>query len=90
MLTEEKLQPIFDSINPNNKTVSILMQTVIKRDGVEISTENHRCAFIPGDIEKVKAFLSLESSPEIDYLASIWTDEAIGLYFANIEQEDIE
>lgn len=77
MLTEEKLLPIFDSIDPNTKTVSILIKTIVKRDGVEISHENHRCAFNPGDIEKVKTYIGVTESPEITYLESIWTQEAI-------------
>lgn len=77
MITEERLMPIFDSIDPNNKTISILIVTLIKRDGVEISRENHRQAFVPGDIEAVKEYIGVTESPEITYLESIWTQEAI-------------
>lgn len=80
MITEEKLSPIFDSIDPNNKTVSILLVTIIKRDGVEISRENHRKAFCPGEIEQVKEYCGVDDSPEIQYLSAIWTPEVIENY----------
>lgn len=84
-LTEENLQPIFTDINPNTKSVSVAMDTVIKRDGVEVSKERHRCAFVPGDIEGVKSYTGLaDDAPEIVYLNSIWSKEVIDAYQASL------
>lgn len=77
MLTENILLPIFSDINPNTKTVSIAKVTVILRDGVEVSRSEHRCAFYPGQIDAVKVYIGADSSPEIDYLNAIWTQEVI-------------
>jgi hypothetical protein len=86
-LTEETLQPIFTDINPNNKTVSIAMDTVIKRDGVEISKSRDRRAFVPGDIDVVKEYTGLTTGPEISYLEALWTAEVIAEYEASIVQQ---
>ena len=74
-LTEKKLQPIFTDINPNTKSVSVAIDTVIKRDGVEVSKERHRRAFVAGELEEVKAYTGLgDDAPEIVYLNSIWAE----------------
>jgi hypothetical protein len=81
MLTEEKLQPIFTDINPNTKTIIVAIDSVIKKDGVEVSRSRERCAFVPGDIEGVKAYTGLDDkSPEIIYLNAIWSAEVIAGY----------
>lgn len=79
MLTEQ-VQIILDSINTTTKTISIAKDTVVFRDGVEISRERHRTAFVPGQIEEVKTYIGETSSPEIDYLNAIWTEQAIADY----------
>lgn len=80
-LTERNLQPIFTDINPNNNTISVAMDTVIERDGVEISKSRNRRAFVPGDIASVKEYTGLDDkSPEIVYLNSIWSAEVIAAY----------
>jgi|GEM_PF-6622622 len=82
-LTEEHLQPIFSDINPNTKTISIAMDAVIKKDGVEISKSRDRCAFVPGEIDRVKLYSGLtDESAEIIYLNSIWTAKVISDYLA--------
>lgn len=87
MLTEEKLQPIFTDINPNTKTISVAMDSVIKKDGVEVSRNRHRCAFVPGDIEGVKSYTGLsDDSPEIVYLNAIWSADVIAAYQASIAE----
>jgi hypothetical protein len=81
MITEEKLPAIFTDINSVLKTVSIAIDTIIKKDDVEITRSRHRCAFVPGQIEEVKAYTGLsDESPEIIYLESIWTPEVIKAY----------
>lgn len=68
-------------MNPENKTVSIRMDTVIKEDGVELSRKHHRCGFAPGDIDKVAACLGADAS-EVVYLKLVWTDQVIADYKA--------
>lgn len=85
MITEQALLPVFDSIDPNFKTVSVLKRSLLLRDGVEISRDDLRCAFAPGDIEAVKTFIGLTESPEITYLNAIWTQEAIDAYNAMLQ-----
>lgn len=85
MLTEIQLQPIFTDINPNLKTVSVAIDTVIYRDDVEISRERNRRAFVPGQLDDVKDFIGINESPEITYLDAIWTQEVIAEY--NAQQE---
>lgn len=87
MLTEQVLTPIFSDINPNDKTVSVAIVTLILKDGVELSRSEHRCAFAPGQIDAVKAYIGADSSPEIDYLNAIWTKDVISAYLASINQE---
>jgi len=88
MLTEEKLQPIFTDINPNTKSVSVAIDTLIMRNGVEISKERHRCAFTLGDLAGVKDYTGFgDDAPEIVYLNSIWTAEEIA---ARVEADKAE
>ena len=79
MITKETVLSKVE-MNPEYKTVSIRMDTVIKEDELEISRSSHRCAFGPGDILKVKEYLGVETSPEIDYLNAVWTEEVIAAY----------
>ena len=91
MLTEEKLPAIFTDINPILKTVSVAIDTVINKDDVEIARSRHRCAFVPGQIEEVKAYTGLsDESPEIIYLNSIWTPEVIQAYNDLIAAQEVE
>ncbi len=85
MLTEETLGPIISDINTETKTISIAKDTIVKKDGVEIAKQRHRCAFVPGDIEAVKNYLGVNDSPEINYLNSIWTEQVIADYKASLE-----
>ena len=80
MLTEEILQPIITDINPNNKTISIAMDTIIKKDGVIVARSRNRRAFVPGDIQAVKEYIGVIDSPEITYLNALWTKEVIDAY----------
>lgn len=90
MLTEEKLQPIFTDINPNTKTISVAMDSVIKKDGVEVSRSRERCAFVPGDIEGVKAYTGLgDDAPEIVYLNSIWSAEVIAAQKVLVASQEV-
>jgi len=84
MITEQTLLPILTDINPNTKSVSIAIDTVVLRDGVEIARERLRRAFVPGEIEDVKEFVGVESSPEIEYLEAIWTTEVIEAFNASL------
>lgn len=76
MLTEESIFSLHD-INPQHKTISITVVTIVKRDGIEIARSSNTRAFQPGDIEAVKEYIGVTESPEITYLQSIWTQEAI-------------
>ena len=89
-LTERKLQPIFTDLNPNTKAVSVAMDTVIERDGVEVSKSRDRRAFVPGDIEGVKAYSGLDDkSPEIVYLNAIWSAEVIAAHQALVASQEV-
>lgn len=79
MLEEQLILSLFEFDN-RHKTVSIAMDTIILRNGGEISKSRHRCAFVPGQIEAVKEYIGQESSPEITYLETIWTQEVINEY----------
>ena len=79
-LTKETLPAIFDSIDPYLKTVSVLIRTVYKDNGVIVSSNDMRRAFVPGEIEGVKEWIGLQESPEISYLESVWTPEVIQAY----------
>ena len=83
MITKEINIARFE-MNAENKTLSIRMDTIIKEDGVELSRKHHRCAYVPGDIDKVVECLGADAS-EVSYLKSIWTDEVIAEYEATIE-----
>jgi hypothetical protein len=76
MLTQESIYSFHD-MNPVNKTVSITKVTIVKNDGIEIARSSNTRAFQPGDIEAVKEYIGVSESPEITYLESIWTQEAI-------------
>jgi len=87
MITEQTLLPILTDINPNTKSVSIAIDTVVLRNGIEIARERLRRAFVPGEIEDVKEFVGVESSPEIEYLEAIWTTEVIEAFNASLSDE---
>lgn len=77
-MLEERQEIVIDNFNVTNKTISVVKYQVIYKDGVELSRVHlDRCAFVPGDIDKVKAYLNMQDEPEIKYLESIWTDEVI-------------
>lgn len=83
-IIENILTPVFTDIDPNSKTVSIGIQTQIIKDNIVISSSMLRCCFAPGEIDKVKAFIGLEESPEITYLNTIWDQAAIDAYNQSI------
>lgn len=89
MITRRELLPVIDTINPNTKTISIMKESIIEEDGVEISRTNHRCAFAPGDIEEVKKYMVCEKCPELDYLQAIWTDDVVKAYKESIARHDV-
>lgn len=85
MLTED-IKIIIDTINVTNKTISIAKDTIIKKDGIIIAKSRHRQAFAPGEIDKVKEYIGINESPEIDYLNAIWTQDVIDAYNLALEQ----
>lgn len=89
MLIEQIIIQI-DNINATLKTLSIHKILAILKDGVEISRGNpHSCCFYPGQIEEVKTFTGWdESSPEIIYLKSIWTQDIIDAYVQMINEQN--
>lgn len=76
--------------NPENKTVSIAYDEVaVDDDGtvyVNPQKKNHRCAFVPGDIDKVKEYMGKTTGPEIAMLKAVWTASVIDKY--KKEQEE--
>jgi hypothetical protein len=87
MITKEINIARFE-MSPENKTVSIRQDTVIKEDGKELSRSHHRCAYAPGDIDKVIECLGADA-PEVAYLNLIWTDQVIADYKAMIEAQEV-
>ena len=89
-MLEEKIEIIIDSFNITNKTISIAKFSTIYKDGLIVSRNViDRCGFVPGEIEKVKAYIGMNSEPEIKYLESIWTDELIKQYQEFIANQEI-
>lgn len=79
-MLEEQIQYKVE-VNLGNNTVSICQVTNILKDGVLLSSSNHRQSFTPGQIEDVKLFMNAgDDSPTIIYLNSIWTPEVIQAY----------
>lgn len=72
MLTEQALTPQLSVLDPVSKSVMIILQTAILRDGVEIARESNSMTFQQGQLAEVKAFLGVETGPEIDYITAIW------------------
>ncbi len=70
------MQTTIDTINAITKTISIVKIV----DGIRV-----REAFGPGDIEKVKIYIELDSGPEIDFLNNLWTQEIIDNYLAGLD-----
>lgn len=81
-ITQEILQPIFTDIDPNLKTVSVGILTIVYKDNIEIARTMDRRAFAPGQIDQVIEYIGVETSPEITYLHSIWTQKVIDDYNA--------
>lgn len=78
---EERQEIIIDNINVSTKTISIAKDSVVLRDGIEIARDRNRCAFHPGQIEEVKIYTGWDdSTPEVIYLNSVWTQEVIDAY----------
>lgn len=78
-LQTKKIIKKFD-YNPKNKTVSIAYDKVaVDDDGTEyLKDKNHRCGFVPGDLEKVKEYIGQGVHPEwIALLDSYWTEDVI-------------
>lgn len=85
MLTQESSFNI-QEINGETKTISIIKFIIVKDDGIEIARSSNTCGFVPGQIEDVKKYIGQENCPEIAYLQSIWTQDAIDAYNKSLEQ----
>jgi len=81
MITKEGFTSAFE-VNLTDLRLTLKIYYVFKEDGIEINRSNKTEYFYPADIEKVKFCLGVQSSPEIDYLNSIWTAEVISSYIA--------
>ena len=79
-IRQETMLPIFTDIDPNFKTVSIGILTIIYNNEIEIARTMDRRAFSPGQIDQVKAYIRAETSPEISYLDTIWDQPTIDKY----------
>lgn len=71
-------------VDLENNTVSIRLDNIIEEDGAEISRQCHRCAFVPGEIEKVKEYLGITTGKEITFLKSLWSPAVVADYGAKI------
>lgn len=69
--------------------ISLAFIPVYVEDGVEQDRGRfQRRAFVPGDIEKVKAFTGLgDNNKHIQYIDSLWTAQVIAAYQASIAEE---
>lgn len=72
MITEQQLMPQLSVTDPITKAITITLSTALMKDGVEISRINNSMTFQSNQMNEVKSFLGVDSSPEIDYLNSIW------------------
>lgn len=80
MLNQITLKPIFSDINPNLKTVSVIIVTQILNDGIVVAETNDRRAFVPGEIDQLKEYIGANEGPELDYVQAIWTQQIIDEY----------
>jgi len=77
------------NLDIENKTISLAFETVIEENGEELARKRHRCAFVPGDIEKVKQFMGLgDTNKHIKYINSIWTQAVIDRYQAKLAEQE--
>lgn len=80
-MIEEQTQISMLNINTTLKTLSIAIDEVALKNGKEIARERDMSAFVPGQIDAVKAFTGWDdSTPEIIYLNSVWTQDVIDAY----------
>lgn len=73
MLAEKELSPLMHFIDADAKTINISKQTAILRDDVEIAREVNAMTFSVGQLDEMKRFLGVDSSPEIDYAKQLWS-----------------
>ena len=74
-------------MNLKNNTISLRKDTVTYENGEELTRAHERCAFVPGDIEKVREYTGLQSGELIDLLNERWTPEVIADYQAMVAAE---
>lgn len=86
MITKTINAARFD-MNPETKTLSIRMDTVLKEDGVELSRNSHRCTYVPGEVDRVMTLMGADA-PEIAYLKAVWTKQVIADYKAMIAEQE--
>jgi len=80
-MLNQREEIVIDNYNVTLKTLSIAKFLVILDDGQEVvRKEIDRCAFLPGDIDKVQAYIGKNNDNEINYLKSIWTDDVVKVY----------
>ncbi len=72
MLTEQVLPPQISIIDPISKAVTIIIVSLILNNDIEIARTNNSMTFQSYQLDEVKLFLNTITSPEIDYLTSIW------------------
>lgn len=75
-------------IDIENCAISIAFIPVYLDAGVEdMRGKLQRAAFVPGEIEKVKAFTGLgDTNKHIKYINSLWTAQVIADYQASLEE----
>tara|TARA_A100000171_G_scaffold53092_1_gene76743 strand:- start:18776 stop:19048 length:273 start_codon:yes stop_codon:yes gene_type:complete len=76
-------------INPENKCVSVRIDTIITEGGSIIGRFMDRRSFVPGQLQEFKDYVGSTDSPEISYLNATWTPEVIAAYQAQIEANRI-
>lgn len=73
MLTEKELSPLMQVLDADAKSITVTKQTAILRDDLEIAREVSAMTFAMGQLDEMKAFLGVDSSPEIDYAQQLWS-----------------
>lgn len=78
-------------VDTENKTISVLLENQVIKDGQVIAKTNNRRAFVPGQMAELKEYTKLSDvSAEVVYLKKIWTQEVIDSYSQQIaEQENV-
>lgn len=83
-----------DNIDTYLKTISIAVDTIlVQDDGKEYTLEHHRCAFVPGDFDKLAQHLK-DQDPDnehqdiIDIVSIMWTSDVVNQYQKQLQNNN--